>query len=47
MVALYGASILVILFMAWYYMIAGILANIAFITNILLLIATMSFFEQL
>lgn len=44
MVALYGASILVILFMAWYYMIAGIFANIALITNILLLIATMSFF---
>lgn len=44
MVALYGASILVILFMAWYYMIAGLFANIALITNILLLIATMSFF---
>ncbi|WP_033915773.1 protein translocase subunit SecD [Campylobacter sputorum] len=44
MIALYGASILVILFMIWYYMIAGIFANIALITNILLLIATMSFF---
>lgn len=44
MLALYGASVLVILFMLWYYMIAGIFANIALITNILLLIATMSFF---
>lgn len=44
MKALVLASVLVVLFMILYYGVAGIFADIALVTNILLLIATMSFF---
>lgn len=44
MKALFAASILVVIFMIFYYGIAGIFADVALVTNILLLIATMSFF---
>ncbi len=44
MIALAGASILVVAFMIVYYGIAGIFANIALIANILMIIAVMAMF---
>ncbi|EAH9952079.1 protein translocase subunit SecD [Campylobacter lari] len=44
MIALAGASILVIAFMVMYYGIAGIFANIALVANILVIIAVMAMF---
>lgn len=44
MIALAGASILVIAFMVMYYGIAGIFANIALVANILMIIAVMAMF---
>ncbi|MSN96053.1 protein translocase subunit SecD [Campylobacter sp. FMV-PI01] len=43
-IALIGASVLVVLFMIVYYGMAGILANIALVVNILFLIAIMALF---
>lgn len=45
MKALIGASILIVLFMVFYYGIAGIFANIALFVNILFLIACMALFS--
>ncbi len=44
MVALVGGFILVILFMMLYYRLAGVIANIALIANLLILLAIMSLF---
>ncbi len=44
MVALVGGFILVILFMIVYYRLAGVIANIALIANLLILLAIMSLF---
>ncbi len=44
MVALIGGFILVILFMMLYYRLAGVIANIALIANLLILLAIMSLF---
>ncbi len=44
MVALVGGFILVILFMMVYYRLAGVIANIALIANLLILLAIMSLF---
>lgn len=42
--ALVGASIMIVLFMMFYYGIAGVFANIALVSNILFLVACMSLF---
>jgi len=44
MVALIGGFILVIIFMVVYYRLAGIIANIALVSNLLLILAVMSLF---
>jgi len=44
MVALLGGFALVILFMMFYYRLAGVIANIALIANLLILLAVMSLF---
>lgn len=44
LVALIGGFILVILFMVFYYRLAGVIANIALIANLLILLAVMSLF---
>jgi len=44
MVALIGGFILVIIFMVVYYRLAGIIANIALVANLLLILAVMSLF---
>ncbi|CZE47087.1 protein translocase subunit SecD [Campylobacter geochelonis] len=42
--ALVGASILIVLFMMFYYGLAGVIANIALVVNILLLVSVMALF---
>ena len=44
LVALVGGFILVILFMMFYYRLAGVIANVALIANLLILLAVMSLF---
>lgn len=44
LVALIGGFILVIIFMVFYYRLAGVIANIALIANLLILLAVMSLF---
>ncbi|MCX2682409.1 protein translocase subunit SecD [Campylobacter sp. MIT 21-1685] len=44
MIALLGASAFIILFMVFYYGVAGIFANIALIANILIIVALMAIF---
>ena len=44
LVALIGGFVLVILFMMFYYRLAGVIANIALIANLLILLAVMSLF---
>jgi len=44
MIALISGFVIVVLFMAWYYNFAGIVANIALITNLFLIIAIMALF---
>ena len=45
MIALISGAVLVILFMIFYYGIAGIIANLAMVVNILLVIAVMALFS--
>ena len=44
MIALISGFVIVVLFMAWYYRLAGIIADIALITNLFLIIAVMALF---
>ena len=44
MIALISGFIIVVLFMAWYYNLAGIIADIALVTNLFLIIAIMALF---
>ncbi len=44
MIALIGGFILVIVFMVFYYRVAGIIANIALVANLLIILAVMSLF---
>ncbi len=44
MIALISGFVIVVLFMAWYYNLAGIIADIALITNLFLIIAIMALF---
>ncbi|EDM23475.1 protein translocase subunit SecD [Caminibacter mediatlanticus TB-2] len=44
MIALISGFVIVVLFMAWYYRLAGIIADIALITNLFLIISIMALF---
>ena len=44
MIALISGFIIVVIFMAWYYNLAGIIADIALVTNLFLIIAIMAIF---
>jgi len=44
MIALISGFVIVVIFMAWYYNLAGIIADIALVTNLFLIIAIMAIF---
>ena len=45
MIALISGFIIVVIFMAWYYGLSGIIADIALVTNLFLIVAVMALFE--
>ncbi len=45
MIALISGFVVVVIFMAWYYGLSGIIADIALVTNLFLIVAVMAIFE--